>query len=319
MERARHPFSLLGRGGLSVKSHSAPVLQFVGPLRSVVQRFAYSSLVLVSLAIIVVGKADASLVERARGAVADVMAPILSVLSRPVGTVSGAVDRFQAMVRLYQDNEQLRTENAALLQWQQVARHLDSENQELRTLLNYRPENAGWFVTAEVIGTSGGAYSRNMLIDRGRADGVAKGQAVVSGTGLVGRVAEVGERAARVLLLTDLNSRIPVAFESTHERAILAGDNSDRPQLIYLPAHAKVAIGDKLLTSGDGGVFPPGLEVGIVAAIEGGIRIEPVADLARIDYLRIVDFGLGGVLPQSAVPTPKIPTRRAPPDLAAKP
>ena len=302
-----------------MKSHSAPVLQFVGPLRLVAQRFAYSSLVLVSLAIIVIGKADASLVERARGIVADVMAPILSVLSRPADAAADAVGRVEAMIRLYQDNDQLRAENAALLQWQQVARHLDGENQELRSLLNYRPEQAGWFVTAEVIGTSGGAYSRNLLLDRGRTEGVAKGQAVTSGSGLVGRVAEVGERAARVLLLTDLNSRIPVEFETTHERAILAGDNSDQPQLIYLPVHAKLAIGDKLLTSGDGGVFPPGMPVGSVAAIDGTtIRIEPAADLARTDYLRIVDFGLGGVLPQSAVPAPK-PARHAQPDAAAKP
>ncbi len=303
-----------------MKSHSAPVLQLVGPLRSVAQRFAYSALVLLSLAIIIVGKADASLVERARSAVADAMAPILGVLTRPVGAVADAVDRVHAMVEIYQDNDRLRAENATLLQWQQAARHLDDENQQLRSLLNYQPEQASWFETAEVIGTSGGAYSRNLLLDRGRADGVTKGQAVASGTGLVGRVAEVGERASRVLLLTDLNSRIPVAFESTHERAILAGDNSDRPQLVYLPVHAKIQVGDKLLTSGDGGVFPPGLPVGVVASVDSsGIRVEPSADLARVDYLRIVDFGLGGVLPQSAVPAPKPAGRRAAMDAAAKP
>jgi rod shape-determining protein MreC len=143
---------------------------------------------------------------------------------------------------------------------------------------------------------------------------------VMSGTGLVGRIAEVGGGTARVLLLTDLNSRLPIAFETTHERAILAGDNTDQPQIIYLPVHAKVAVGDKLLTSGDGGVFPPGLPVGTVAAIDGGtIRVEPSADLSRIDYLRIVDFGLGGVLPPSAVPAPKPSLRRAAADGAAKP
>ncbi|HVJ55021.1 MAG TPA: rod shape-determining protein MreC [Aliidongia sp.] len=304
-----------------MKSHSAPVLQFIGPLRLVAQRFTYSALVLASLAVIVIGKADVSLVERARSAVADVMVPILSTLSQPVAAVSGAVDKVEAMTRLYQDNEALKAENATLMQWQQAAHRLDRENQELRSLLNYQPEGAGWFVTAEVIGTSGGSYSRNLLVDRGQRDGVAKGQAVVSGSGLVGRVAEVGERAARVLLLTDLNSRIPVAFESTHERAILAGDNTDLPQLIYLPVHAKVAVGDKILTSGDGGVFPPGLPVGVVTSIDGGVRVEPASDLSRIDYTRIIDFGLGGVLPQSAVPMPK-PARHAaatPADPAAKP
>jgi rod shape-determining protein MreC len=111
-------------------------------------------------------------------------------------------------------------------------------------------------------------------------------------------------------LLTDINSRIPVSLDTTHERAILAGDNTDRPQLIYLPPHAKPQLGDKLVTSGDGGVFPPGLVVGVVASIESnGVRIEPSADLSRVEYLRVIDFGLSGVLPQSAVPLPKQPRK----------
>jgi rod shape-determining protein MreC len=302
-----------------VKSHSAPVSQLVAPIKSVAQRFAYSALVLMSVAIIILGKADVALVERVRTTTADIMAPVLSVLAQPASALSGAVGRVQEMTTLFQDNDRLRAENATLLQWQQVARRLESENASLRGLMNYHPEATTWFVTAEVIGTAGGSYSRNLLINRGSADGIVKGQAVASGAGLIGRVAEVGERASRVLLLTDLNSRIPVALDDTHERAILAGDNTDRPQLSYVPAHAKVQVGDKILTSGDGGVFPPGLPVGVVTSVDAGIaRIEPSTDLTRIDYVRVIDFGLGGVLPQSAVPMPKA-SRKGQAEAGAKP
>ena len=278
----------------------------MAPLRIAAQRFAYTAFLLMSVAIIVLGKADVALVERVRTATADFVSPILSVLSQPVAAVTGAVDRVRQAALLYQENDRLRAENATLLQWQQAARQLESENSELRALTNYYPEATSWFVSGQVIGTAGGAYSRNLLINRGSADGVAKGQAVASGTGLVGRIAEVGGRASRVLLLTDINSRIPVSLDSTHERAILAGDNSDRPLLVYLPPHAKPVLGEKIVTSGDGGVFPPGLVVGVVAAIDGNsVRVEPSTDLSRVEYLRVVDFGLGGVLPQNAVPLPK--------------
>jgi rod shape-determining protein MreC len=289
-----------------VKSRTPGVSHFIVPLRLATQRFAYSAFILVSLAVIVLGRADAALVERVRSMTGDFFSPVLSVLSQPVAAVSGAADRVRNAVLVYQENDRLRADNAILLQWQQAARQLETENAELRNLTNYYPEATAWFTTGEVIGTAGGAYSRNLLINRGSADGVAKGQAVASGEGLVGRIAEIGGRASRVLLLTDLNSRIPVSLDSTHERAILAGDNTDQPQLIYLPPHAKPQLGDKIVTSGDGGVFPPGLVVGSVTSIVGStVRVEPASDLSRVEYLRVIDFGLSGLLPQNAVPLPK--------------
>ena len=128
----------------------------------------------------------------------------------------------------------------------------------------------------------------------------------------VGRVTEVGDRAARILLLTDLNSRVPVAFDGSRERAVLAGDNSDRPRLLYLPEQSAVKIGERIVSSGNGGIFPPGLPIGIVSAIEDGIvRVEPYAELSRLDYLRIVNYGLSGVLPQPVMPRAAKPPRGA--------
>jgi rod shape-determining protein MreC len=115
---------------------------------------------------------------------------------------------------------------------------------------------------------------------------------------LVGRVSEAGARAARILLITDLNSRVPVVVEGSQQRAVLAGDNSERPSLRYLEADSAIRIGDRIITSGQGGIFPPGLPVGVVAALDGGLaRIEPYAELSRVDYLRLVDYGLADALP----------------------
>src|SRR5436309_8562850 len=115
---------------------------------------------------------------------------------------------------------------------------------------------------------SGGGYVLTLMVIGGTDQGLARGQAAVAGDGLVGRLTEVGSQSARVLLITDLNSRIPVVLESSHANAVLAGDNSERPGLLYLGEPGTTKIGERIVTSGEGGIFPPGLPVGVVAAIE---------------------------------------------------
>lgn len=263
-------------------------------------------LVLLSMMFIVLGKADVLLFDRLRVLVVDAAAPVLQAVAQPLATVAAGVRQVEGVFDLYRENERLRQENARLLQWQDVARHLADENAGLRDLTKLSPEGALHFVSAQVIANSGGAFARNVLVSAGSRDGVHRGQAAMTGEGLVGRVAEVGERAARILLLTDLNSHIPVVLEGSSDRAVLAGDNSDQPRLLYLPINAVVSVGERIITAGAGGVFPPGLPVGVVASTEGGVvRVAPYAELSRLEYVRIVDFGLNGVLPQSAIPLPK--------------
>ena len=124
-----------------------------------------------------------------------------------------------------------------------------------------------------------------------------KGDAAVTGEGLVGRVAEVGERSARVLLLTDINSRIPVVIERSRDQGILAGDNSDNPRLLYLSHGSQLVPGDRVVTSAAGGAFPPGLPVGIVKSTDtGGAVVELFVDWDHMEYLRLLDYHLTGVL-----------------------
>lgn len=275
-------------------------------MRMTAQRLVVPALVAVSILFIVLGKADILLFERVRVVAADLMAPILSGVARPMATIADGVHHVEDLTDIYGENQRLREENARLMQWQEVARRLLNENDQLRDLVKYQPSGASFSVSAEVIANSGGAFARNILVDVGARDKVVRGQAGVTGEGLIGRISEVGEHTARILLLTDLNSRVPVEIEGSHERAVMAGDNSDEPRLLYLPANTKAKVGDRIVTGGAEGVFPPGLPVGVVASIEGAIvRVEPYAELARLDYVRIVDLGLAGVLPQSAVPLPK--------------
>lgn len=272
-------------------------------LRATVQRTALPFLVLLSAGIIVLGKADQMVLDTVRMTVSDTVAPALDAMARPVAAVGTMIDRVHGMVSLYQENRRLEQDNERLLQWQQTALKLAADNKQLRSLVKAVPEPAVRYASARIIANSGGAYVRTVMIDAGSGDGLARGQAVVTGEGLVGRLTEVGARAARVLLITDLNSRVPVVVENSRAAAVLAGDNSDRPRLVYLGTSAEVGIGDRVITSGEGGIFPPGVAVGVVAAIDGGVpRIEPYVDLSQTGYVMAVDFGLSGGLPQPVPP-----------------
>jgi rod shape-determining protein MreC len=244
-----------------------------------------------------IGRTNTFIVEETRTAVTDMVTPILDVVSQPVDTFSGVLDQAEAFTRLSAENQALKEQNARLLQWQAVAHRLEAENAALRNLNNMVPDPAMRYITTRVVGDPGGAFVRTVLINAGERNGVEKGQAAITGEGLAGRVAEVGQRSARILLLTDINSRVPVIVGSARDRAVMAGDNSNAPELLYLGPTAKVKVGDRVTTSGHGGVFPPGLPIGVVSAVgEKGIRVKPFVDWAHMEVLRIVDYEMTGIL-----------------------
>ena len=280
------------------------------PRRAALQRVSLLLLVLLSAIMIILGKADQVMFESLRVSVTDTAAPLLAIASRPLTALEALADRARGLVAVYRDNARLAEENERLLRWRQVALSLASENAELHGLLKLVPVPSASFVTARVIGNSGGAYVRNLMVRAGSENGVARGQAAITGEGLVGRVAEVGTQAARILLVTDLNSRIPVIVEGTRQRALMMGDNSDRPSLRYLDTVSAIKVGDRVVTSGEGGVFPPGLPVGVIASLEGEApRVEPYVELSQVQYLRIVDYGLADGLPKPVPPAPRVGRR----------
>ena len=279
------------------------IYRIAAPIKSLAQRFLYMGFVLGAFSLMLLGKVDAVLMERFRAQVTDGFAPILDAMSRPVATLAGVATQIQQMVDLRAENMRLREDKTRLLQWQSAARQLEAENITLRGLLNYVPAPDAGFISARVIADTGGAFVHSIVLNAGARDGVVKGQAVITGDGLIGRITGVGRRSSRILLITDINSRIPVLVERQRTRGILAGDNSDQPRLIHLSPGATVMPGARIVTSGHGGAFPPGLPIGVVSSVsDGGIKVEPYIIRDRLEYVRVVNFGLDGVvqLPQPA-------------------
>ena len=280
-----------------MKERSRLTHRVSAPIRSLAHRFAFLGLVIAAFGLMLLSKADVVMMERFRSQVTDTVAPILDVMSRPVATANEVIAEVRALGAVAEENRRLRSDKERLLQWQFVARKLEAENKALRSQLNYLPAPEASYVTARVIADTGGAFAHSMLLNIGVQPGVAKGQAVVTGDGLIGRIAGVGDRATRVLLITDLNSRIPVLIEATRTRAIVAGNNTNRLRLIHLPPGASVSPGDRVVTSGHGGAFPVGLPVGVVDGVsDAGISVQPFVTRDRLEYVRVLDYGLKGII-----------------------
>lgn len=224
-----------------------------------------------------------------RSQAADFFAPALRVVSQPFQKFSSFVNNVTGIANIEATNARLVQENERLREWYQTAMLLDAENKSLRDLLNVKIDPQNTYVTARVIGDAGNTYVKSLLVTAGKNDGVDKGQSVLSGQGLIGRIVEAGEQSARILLVTDMNSRVPVVVENTFQHAVMAGQNTERPRLIHLPQDSDIADGARIITSGHGGVYPHGIPVGRVVTDElGGKVVELFADVRRVRYVRVV-------------------------------
>ncbi len=272
------------------------------PARQVLSKLTLPVLIAASFALLLVGKADTLLEDRLRTALGDALAPIYVVLSEPLGQIRGAVTGIAGLWDMQAENVQLREENARLRQWQATALTLDAENRRLKGELHWVPDPAINFVTARVVADAGGVYARAVLLAVGPNHFIRRGEIALDQSGLVGRVTEVGTRTARVLLITDLNSRIPVILEPSGGHAIMTGTNGPRPRLLYWSDGAPPREGDRVVTSPEADAFPANLPIGTVRFSAANVpEVQPAAQLDRLEVVRVFDYGLNGVAPPETV------------------
>ena len=249
-------------------------------------------LFLLSFFFILLSKVDSVVIEAANKAALDVTGPVMQLVEYPARIIHRVYTYFYDISHIYAENRALRAENKQMMMLQNKVRALEVENQLLGRLLNYVPPADATFISAKIIAESGDNFTHMLLVYIGD-EVVKKGQIVLSDESVIGRIDEVGEHYARVILVTDINSKIPVVVERTRARAILSGNNTVMPQLMFLRSQADVQEGDVIVTSGVGGMFPAGLPIGFVNSVRNGeITIETIADIGRIEYVRIVDYGL---------------------------
>ncbi len=271
-------------------------------IRLMVKKFAIVLLFLIAFAMMLFNKTDSALIDKTSSVANDVLSPLIDVLVIPARIASSVYDYFYDFSNIREENKKLKEENRQLVIKSNWAETLAVENKLLSNLLNYTPPAAATFVTARVIAEEGDVFSHSLIAYTGGNKNVKKGQVVLSDAGVVGRIDSVGAMYSKIILITDINSKIPVMIEKNRTRGILSGDNTSVPKLIFTPLEAELAIGDKIVTSGVAGVFPAGLPIGkIISLDKNNIKVKTFSDLDRIEYIKIVDYSPAGVLQDDGV------------------
>jgi rod shape-determining protein MreC len=254
-----------------------------------VRRILVGGLVFALLAIFLIWRIDSPRVERFRSALVDRVVPSFDWALLPVTKAAAMLDDFQSYARIYEQNQQLRRELQQMKAWREAALQLEQKNARLLDLNQVRLDPRLTHVTGVVLADSGSPFRQSVLLNVGARDGIRDGWATMDGIGLAGRISGVGNTTARVILLTDSNSRIPVTVQPSGQRALLSGDNTAAPPLDFIEKPDLVRPGDRVVSSGDGGVFPAGLLVGQVAqGPDRRLRVRLAADYERLEFLRIL-------------------------------
>ena len=251
-------------------------------------RLMLGALVVMLLGLFLLWRIDSPRVERLRMEITDRVIPNFATITAPVTSAVNILRSARSYTRIYQQNQELRRELQQMKAWKEAALQREQENARLLDLNNVRLDPKFTKITGVVLADSGSPFRQTVLLNVGRRDGIVDGWAAIDGIGLVGRIAGVGERTSRVILLTDTSSRIAVSIESNGQRAMIVGDNTSRPPFEFLEDPETVRPGDRVVTSGDGGVFPSGLLVGQVTQTQSGrLRVRLAADMQRLEFLRV--------------------------------
>lgn len=276
---------------------------YTGPLK----RLLLAVLLVCLFGIFILWRIDSPRVERFRAQVFDTVMPGFDWAMAPVTGAVKILRDFQSYQRIHEQNQELRRELRQMTAWKEAALQLEQENARLRDLNNVRLDPRLTYITGVVLADSGSPFRQSALINVGSRDGIVDGWATMDGIGLVGRISGVGANTSRVILLTDATSRIPAVIQPSGQRAMVTGDNSAAPPIDFLEDAEQVRPGDRIVTSGDGEVFPPGLLIGQVAKDPGGrLRVRLAADYERLEFLRVLrDHGARHVSAPAALIVPE--------------
>ena len=262
---------------------------YFAPLR----RLITALLLLGLFGLFVLWRIDGPRVEKFRVLVIDTFIPSFEWMLRPMTSVVKLAQDYQSYEKLLEQNRELRRELQQMKSWKEAALQLEQENARLLDLSQLRLDSKLTHVSGIVMADSGSPFRQSVLLNIGSRDGIQDGWAAMDGLGLVGRISGVGSSTSRVLLLTDNASQIPVILQPSGQDAIVMGDNSFAPPVEFIENADLVRPGDRIITSGEGGVLPAGLLVGTLAMDPNGrLRTRLAADYERLEFLKVLrDYG----------------------------
>lgn len=243
------------------------------------------------LVLLITSKVNKNLTDTVTMNIVHFSMPIVRVVSWPLNLLVGVATNFQDLVDAKNRNIDLAKENEKLKSLYIKSLNINQENKQLREIVKYAGLRSSKYTVARLIARPYQMYSRNVFIDSGSRQEIKEGNIVTGNNALVGRITQVDQKTSRVLLATDINSRIPVITSGARTKGILAGNNNDVMEILYLEKDHHIEVGDMVFTSGDGDAIPPGILVGVVTAIDKGYAaVEMVEDVRNLDMVSVLEY-----------------------------
>ena len=263
--------------------------RLVGRRKERASRLPQILLILIGFLLIFVGKADITAARHLKSGVIEVVAPLMEAVAAPIQSIENMFEGMRTVASLREEAQRLRAQNERLRRWQRRAEILESENRQLRSVLGAVIPQDRVAVTARVITAPGSSFVQTVLIQHGEGLAVRRGDPVITADGLVGMIVEPGARYSRVLLLSDVNARIPVILSRSSWPGLIHGQNSLLLKLQFLPLEARPAIGELVQTSGHGGVLPAGIPIGRIEQIaQDQVLVRPSVDLRQLSFVSVL-------------------------------
>jgi len=256
----------------------------------ILKTFMMAGLFAIALLLILVHKIDLGVISGISKGFLFITAPVIHAITLPAEGLSYTYKKTAEIVNVYEENERLKKENEELFLLKDKMRALKAENNILKKLLHHYDTPNVQYRTARVIGETGDAFANSLILYLGNNSSEIKpGYGVVGPNGLIGRIDIISGKYARVSLVTDINSKIPVIADKSRDRGILIGTNQQELKLIFTPLLAELHKGDLLVTSGIGGGLPAGLPIARVKKVSvDTITAIPLFNPSEIEIVKII-------------------------------
>ena len=256
--------------------------------RGAKQKFSLFVLILLSLSIFVLDISQLKPIKILRSLLNDGVYRISAISSSPIKFSGSVKDFFITHIFVYKENKKLKTELEELKNKDFQTLYLQTANKRLQDIIQLEKKSAFTTIAAKVILDKNSPYLNSVIINRGSGSRIKLGMPVLSEGNLVGRIVEVNFLSARILLLNDLNSKIPVMISPKGSQAILSGRGEDKPKLEYLPEKFELSDKNLVFTSGKDGIFFEGIPVGNVISEDNKIKVKLFSDPNQVSFVNVV-------------------------------
>lgn len=255
------------------------------PAKNLFSKHILWCLLLLSLVFVAFAQKNQSLNSRYSLYIAEKFLPLIEILATPQLIIQSGINNISSYFFAIEENAKLKLENEFLKKQNMQMIALENENRNLKSIVNFSFLENRHYISSYLIGN----VRNKAYLAIGFKVGIEKGFAIIDKNGLVGRISEALENSSRVMMINDIESRIPAINLRTGERTIIVGDGSNLMKLLYIPEHHQMKIGDIIYSAGDGGILPRNIPIGKVSSVMGEeVRIEAVSDLGNVNFVQVV-------------------------------